>query len=332
MYPLVSVITPCYNMEGYIHMLLDSILVQTYPTIEMFVIDDGSTDRSVEIVKRYTEKFNQKGYSLHCILQNRGGQSVAIKRGLTLIQGKYLVWPDADDYYNNENAISEMVETLERASHDVKMVRTQERLVEDYTLKEVKINGTNAKELEQESLFEDCLYGNNDFYYCSGAYMVDVNALFELTGFEIYTDKYAGQNWQIMLPILYSYRCMTILKPYYTVVCRNNSHSRGQYTGYEETHRKYMAYYKTLINTLDIIKKIPQSDKKRYVSQLKSKYNKLFFKTAVKYGKNEMVCHYYGILKADDCVKATERFFYVLSRMRILHPLSWMFRIVNQTV
>ena len=49
---LVSIITPCYNGEKYVHRLLDSILIQDYPLIEMFVIDDGSTDASWHIIQQ----------------------------------------------------------------------------------------------------------------------------------------------------------------------------------------------------------------------------------------------------------------------------------------
>ena len=45
-YPLVTFLTPCFNTGKYIHRLLDSVLKQTYPNIEMYVIDDGSTDNS----------------------------------------------------------------------------------------------------------------------------------------------------------------------------------------------------------------------------------------------------------------------------------------------
>ena len=54
---LVSLITPMYNTDKYIHRLLDSVLSQNYPSIEMIVIDDGSTDNSSIIVKSYIHLF-----------------------------------------------------------------------------------------------------------------------------------------------------------------------------------------------------------------------------------------------------------------------------------
>ena len=55
--PLVSILTPMYNTEKYVHRLLDSVLAQDYPAIEMVVIDDGSTDGSRAVVESYAGRF-----------------------------------------------------------------------------------------------------------------------------------------------------------------------------------------------------------------------------------------------------------------------------------
>mgnify|MGYP000809890620 FL=1 len=60
--PLVSVLTPCYNTGRYIHRLLDSVIMQDYPRIQMIVVDDGSTDGSADIIKSYVPLFHGKGY------------------------------------------------------------------------------------------------------------------------------------------------------------------------------------------------------------------------------------------------------------------------------
>jgi glycosyltransferase involved in cell wall biosynthesis len=96
---LVSLLTPMYNTDKYIHRLLDSVLSQDYPSIEMIIIDDGSTDNSKDIVKSYIQPFAEKGYTLKYVYQENQGQSVAIKNGLQLISGEFLAWPDSDDFY-----------------------------------------------------------------------------------------------------------------------------------------------------------------------------------------------------------------------------------------
>ena len=59
---LVNILTPAYNCASLITRLLDSVLEQTYPNIEMFVVDDGSTDDTANVVKSYINKFLDRGY------------------------------------------------------------------------------------------------------------------------------------------------------------------------------------------------------------------------------------------------------------------------------
>ena len=167
---LVSILTPCYNGEKFIHRLLDSVLAQTYPDVEMIVVDDGSTDRSYDIVRGYVPRFEERGYSLRCIRQPNSGQSVAIDNGLKLIHGEFLVWPDSDDFYASTFTIAKMVRRLAEASSEFAMVRTMERLVDENDFgKELRVHGANAQEEEPARLFYDCLFNDNHFYFVPGA-------------------------------------------------------------------------------------------------------------------------------------------------------------------
>jgi len=58
MKPLVSVIVPCFNAQDFIKESLDAILSQTYLNFEVIIVDDGSTDKTIEIIKRYAEKMH----------------------------------------------------------------------------------------------------------------------------------------------------------------------------------------------------------------------------------------------------------------------------------
>ena len=94
--PLISMITPCYNSGSYVHRLLDSVLAQDYPAVEMYAVDDGSTDHTRQVIQTYIPLFEQRGYSLTYVYQEHAGQSEAINKGLKCVKGKYLVWPDSD--------------------------------------------------------------------------------------------------------------------------------------------------------------------------------------------------------------------------------------------
>ncbi len=91
--PLVSVIIPAYNAEPYLRRAIDSILVQTYPCIEIIVVNDGSTDGTIELVNSY------KNQPIHLISKVNGGMSSARNTGLRAAQGEFIAYLDADDYW-----------------------------------------------------------------------------------------------------------------------------------------------------------------------------------------------------------------------------------------
>ena len=80
MKPLVSIISPCYNGEKYLHRFLRSVLHQTYERIELILIDDGSEDGSRDIILSYQKQFEEKGYLFHYIYQKNSGQAAEIGR------------------------------------------------------------------------------------------------------------------------------------------------------------------------------------------------------------------------------------------------------------
>lgn len=292
----VSIITPCYNTGKYLPNLLDSVLEQSYPYIEMIAVDDGSTDNTAEIIKKYVKQFEEKGFTLTYVWQENSGQSVAIQRGLNMMNGEYLVWPDSDDYYASSDAIAKMVERLKTSPDDVAMVRTQVIMVEDSEdHKFIGMLGLDAKELENKDLFEDCVFVKNSFYFCSGAYMVKVKALLKSSKLPFYTSQDAGQNWQLMLPVLYHYRCSTILEPLYHIVCRINSHSRSQKM-YPQHKARIETYRDTILNTLRNIINILPEDLEYYIQQIKIKYTTELFNIAINHKQKDEVRQYYSLL------------------------------------
>lgn len=97
---LVSVIITCYNHEQYIEECLESIFKQSYPNIELIVIDDGSTDHSREIIEETLKKspFKKTEY----IYQRNQGVVVARNLGLQTMNGDYCIFVDSDDSLDSE--------------------------------------------------------------------------------------------------------------------------------------------------------------------------------------------------------------------------------------
>ena len=92
--PLVSIIVPVYNKEEYLRRCLESIINQTYQNIEIILVDDGSTDGSGEICRRYAGSDPK----IRIITQVNQGLSAARNTGLDHMKGGYVVFVDADDY------------------------------------------------------------------------------------------------------------------------------------------------------------------------------------------------------------------------------------------
>ncbi|OFI45911.1 hypothetical protein BG262_06450 [Floricoccus penangensis] len=95
---IISIIIPVYNSEKYISRCLKSISEQKYKNFEVIVVDDGSTDSSAEIIKKYTETDDRIKY----LYQDNQGVSVARNNGLGNITGKYVTFLDSDDYYESD--------------------------------------------------------------------------------------------------------------------------------------------------------------------------------------------------------------------------------------
>jgi len=100
--PLVSIITPSYNQGAFIRETIESVRAQDYPDIEYIVIDGGSTDSTLEILKSY-------GKDLQWISEKDNGQSDAINKGFAAASGEILAWLNSDDTYR-PGAISRVVE------------------------------------------------------------------------------------------------------------------------------------------------------------------------------------------------------------------------------
>lgn len=89
---LVSIIAPCYNAEKYLEASLKSIFAQDYPHFEVIVVDDGSTDNSLAMLRQL-----QQTYDFQLYTQPNQGVSAALNTGLSHAQGVYVATPDLDD-------------------------------------------------------------------------------------------------------------------------------------------------------------------------------------------------------------------------------------------
>jgi len=108
--PLVSVIIPAYNHEMYIEEALQSVINQTYKNIEFIVIDDGSTDRTAEIIEKFIK--NNQDENIQFIRKQNEGICKTMNRGLAMATGDYVAFLASDDKWI-ENKLEAQIDFME---------------------------------------------------------------------------------------------------------------------------------------------------------------------------------------------------------------------------
>ena len=156
-----SVIIPAFNMEKYIKKTLDSVMKQTFTDYEVIVVDDGSTDKTVEIAKKYKVKV------IEC---KHGGLSAVRNAAIKEAKGDYLVLLDSDDWWD-KNLLKKLAES---SKNDADLIRFQIRTVDDenkkvdYNEKSFEgLNGVDAfKEITSFHYVDSaCIYAIKRKYY-----------------------------------------------------------------------------------------------------------------------------------------------------------------------
>jgi glycosyltransferase involved in cell wall biosynthesis len=145
--PLVSIVTPSYNQQRYLEETILSVINQDYPALEYIVIDGGSTDGSVEIIKKYQDKLT--GW----VSESDLGQTDAINKGFDRSQGDIMAWLNSDDIYH-VGAIRSAVEFLQEHP-DIGMVYGDTDLIDEDSR---RIGRFNAKQTNYQRLMRGGVY------------------------------------------------------------------------------------------------------------------------------------------------------------------------------
>lgn len=109
---LISVIIPVFNCENYIERCLNSIINQDYKNLQIVIIDDGSTDHTLDKISLIEDK------RIQLVKTKKIGVSGARNLGLTLAIGRYVMFIDADDWLNNHHAIQALVNSVHKCDYD----------------------------------------------------------------------------------------------------------------------------------------------------------------------------------------------------------------------
>lgn len=148
----ISVILPVYNVAPYLEEAFDSILHQTMKDIEIIVVNDGSTDNSQEIIKRY----QQKDERIIAFQQENQGQSVARNLALQHASGEYIYMMDSDDVLSSSDALQTCYDYAKKNEAEI-VFFDREQFTEDHVSFTVRLHSTQYAEENRKYAGEDLL-------------------------------------------------------------------------------------------------------------------------------------------------------------------------------
>jgi alpha-1,3-rhamnosyltransferase len=207
--PLVSVILPSFNHRRFVGESIDSVLRQTYPNIQLIVIDDGSTDGSADDIAGLAK---QHGFEF--IAQANAGVIATLNRAKQLVRGKYVSLTASDDFYHPQK-IERLVNFME--SHP------------DYALVHAKIIQVDDQSKETQRIDEHCHSGQVFGHLLRGDF--HVNGLSALVRADVYSQFQYGQfyidDWYMWLRIAEQYP-VGYVDEYLAYYRRHDNHLSGK--------------------------------------------------------------------------------------------------------
>lgn len=184
----ISVIVPAYNIAPYLSRSLDSLLAQTYPELEIVVVDDGSTDGTAEIMREYAAKSDK----IRLVFKENGGVTSARLRGVAEATGDWIAFMDGDDYVEPQ-MYSRLLENAETCGADISHCGHQVHF-SDGRIEYVHQSGSIHRQDHRTGLWE--LLDNRDvsMSLCTKLYK---RALFE--GLENWMDTTIRNNEDLLM-------------------------------------------------------------------------------------------------------------------------------------
>ena len=208
-YPLVSVVAVCYNHERFVEETLDSIAAQTYPNIELIIIDDCSSDRSVNVIHSWLKRSSISAkFVAH---KENSGLINVLNEALSMVNGKYFKPISCDDLLC-ENYLSMLVPIIEREGEefagiccDAKVINSQSEIIHPSYLKSKGIFSFPKKDRQLEWLI--------DYQFPAPGMMIRTKCLLEIGG---YDPSFEIEDYWLWLRIAENYKWALIDR---TMVC-----------------------------------------------------------------------------------------------------------------
>ncbi|MBR2971362.1 MAG: glycosyltransferase family 2 protein [Clostridia bacterium] len=318
--PLVSIITPCYNGESFLHRYFNSILAQTYSNIELIFVNDGSSDKTEEIAFSYKDKLEARGIKFIYMYQTNAGQAAAINSALKVFSGEYLTWPDSDDWMSDD-CIEKKIDYLElHPEYSLVMCRTAKVFESDLSK---SVSYYERKNKNKHNIFDD-LISYEDVYFAPGGYMIRSKALLEtLPTRSIYCGK-TGQNMQLLLPVAYRRECGFVDEVLYYYLIRDNSHSRSSKTP-EQIYNSLYGNENTIIQTLERID-MAADEREAYINLAKFSWSQKRFYAAIEFKDKASIAKFYREIESNGKINLKLRIQNFVFRNKLLSAIYNIFK------
>lgn len=308
---LVSVIVPCYNGEKFVGRFLESVLGQTYEAIEVFLVDDDSTDATKDIVLSYVDKFKERGLDLNYIYQKHSGQSAAINKALPLFKGEYLKWFDSDDIMEPQ-LIEKQVNFLE-TNLQYGFCQCQFYQVRDENTNEIiELNYRSHK--ENEDFLEDIVQYKNILW--PDVYMARRDLVLKAIPTKKIYPSPEGQNLQMLIPLAYYSPCGYIDEPLVRVAVRKNSHSRVKRSPRELLDR----WLNSIIISRETFASFKCDNADRYLLMNQIMIAHEILRLSIIVDDVDVMKQSYMLLKKHNKLKAYDRLMFFLAKNRYIIP------------
>ncbi|MFC2128718.1 glycosyltransferase [Bacteroidota bacterium] len=241
-YPKISVLLGVYNGEEYLHEAIDSILKQSFKNFEFIIINDGSNDNSVEIIKSYNDS------RIVLISQQNKGLPAALNQGLKIAKGKYIARMDADDI-SEPNRFLEQLLYMEKNPHCVVVASLYNMMTKEGEHLYVAENIIDNKELKGALPYEAP--------FAHGSSLIRKKALKLINGYHI--KMRFGQDMLLWIDLAELGDFSIIPKPLYNfrITPFSNSIVSKKYRKLE--HEIFAEYYEFKTLNFDKLKMIPSS-------------------------------------------------------------------------
>lgn len=272
---MFSIILPCYNLEKYIKKSIESILNQTYKEFELIIVDDGSTDESLNII----QSFQKEDERIKLIKKSNGGVSTARNMGIKEATGEYILFFDGDDLIE-KNTLEILKENFDRNKTD--MVSFGYKKIDSGTLDTLKHYSSNkfdSKKFTGTDFLKKFLLKKIDQHICSFGVkkkVLDTNNL--------YFDENTHRGEDIEFQIKCMSKCRSVLyldKELFFYCMRQGSAVNREYI--RSDFEVYLRIYHYLeIGNLDLLQSYNNYMAVKYLSIVKEIYTKGSNKKTVK--------------------------------------------------